>query len=99
MKSQKKIFEEASRIVRTRGLRRRDFGTDDGPVCAVGAIYEAEFGNPQDAWNGDSCAAQWADERTVEAGPWDYLTRWSDRAASNADEVADLLWLLGQVAP
>jgi hypothetical protein len=93
MKTQKQIFEKASRIVRERGLKKGDYGTVDGPVCAEGALNEAARGSP-DAF------LFWLPEpaRMLAQHTGIDIHTWSDRRSTTADEVADVLWLLGQIA-
>jgi hypothetical protein len=90
MKTQKQIFEKASRIVRTRGLKKGDYGTVDGPVCMLGALNQSWTGDPHDTRNGYALNISGYDADA-------YIT-FSDKPSTTADEVADVLWLLGQVA-
>jgi hypothetical protein len=90
MKTQKQIFEKASRIVRERGLAKGTYGSCRGPVCLLGAISESVCGDPSRPLQGH-LTVHFPEDPTE-------CREFNDVPSTTADEVADVLWLLGQIA-
>jgi hypothetical protein len=90
MKTNKQIFEKASRIVRERGLSKWVYGSKGHEVCLLGAVSEVVCGDPRDTCKGHDLV-------TFPEAKSD-LIAFNDHPSTTADEVADVLWLLGQIA-
>lgn len=100
MKTNKQILEEASHLIRTRGLMKGRFGRDPGPYCAMGAIYKVATGSPRTPLypKEDPPAIVLFDAAWYEStGFWGVASSFNDAPKTTADEVADALWLVAQV--
>lgn len=84
------VFAKAAKIVMERGLNKCSYGTPNGPVCMLGAFYEAATGKPDGFEEDYPDDARWM-VVGMELPYGDGGVAWNDAPDTTADEVVQVL--------